>query len=77
MPTANISPPSENTSTSVADPRVTVSGEEGLDFVVEGSGTETNPSFSSIAHSISIEKTSVSSSLSVESVAFSPSPSSW
>ncbi|KAI9452272.1 hypothetical protein F5148DRAFT_514946 [Russula earlei] len=66
-------PPSEgNTSTLDMDPRVTVSGQDGLDFIVEGSGTGEHPSFSSTSQTIVIEKTDVSSSVSVLSLALSP-----
>ena len=62
-----------------ADPRVTVSHEGGLDFSVEGTGSTTHPVFSSINHTLLIEKTGVRSALSVESVTLSPpsSPGSW
>jgi hypothetical protein len=54
-----------------------VSHEDGLDFVVEGTGSATRPAFSSIDHTVSIEKTGVRSALSVESVTLSPSSGSW
>jgi hypothetical protein len=62
-----------------ADPRVTVSHEDGLDFFVEGTGSATHPAFSSINHTLSIEKIGigVKSALSVESVTLSPPSGSW
>jgi len=72
------SPLSEvNTSITDVDPRVTVSGGGVLDFVAEGTGTEENPSFPAINHTILLEKTKVLSSLSVQSMALTPSPSPW
>ena len=76
-PPANVLPPAGGTSTCDTDPRVEVSGEDGLDFFVEGSGTSTNPSFSSTNHNISIEKTNMSSSLSLQSVTLRPFIGSW
>ncbi|KAI9462823.1 hypothetical protein BJY52DRAFT_1415043 [Lactarius psammicola] len=48
-----------------SDPRVTVSHEAGLDFVVEGTEVAGQPSFPPVEHTILIEKTQVLSSLSV------------
>ena len=76
-PPAGISPSAVDTSTCDTDPRVRVSGEDGLDFFVEGSGTSANPSFSSINHNISIEKTNMTSSLSFQSMTLRPSLGSW
>jgi len=59
------------------DPRVTVSGEGGLDFAVDGTGSADNPSFPSINHTIVIEKTDVKSSLTVQSMKLTPSPNPW
>ena len=66
-----------HTSIADADPRVSVSGGGVLDFVAEGTGTEEDPSFPVISHTILIEKTKVLSSLSVKSVTLTPSPSPW
>jgi hypothetical protein len=51
-----------------ADPRVIVSGEGGVDFVVKGKGTTAHPNFFVAKCKITIEKTEVVSSLSVESM---------
>ncbi|KAH9035958.1 hypothetical protein EDB84DRAFT_1201911 [Lactarius hengduanensis] len=48
-----------------SDPRVTVSHDNGIDFVVEGTKEAGQPSFSPVKHTILIEKTQVLSSLSV------------
>jgi hypothetical protein len=66
-------PPSEgNTSITKTgagvDPRVIVSGEGGVDFIVEGKGTAAYPKFLVAKRKITIEKTEVVSSLSVESL---------
>jgi hypothetical protein len=75
---ANISPPAGGgTSTRGTDPRVSVSGEGGLDFSVEGSGASTNPFFPPTTHKIRIEKTNMSSSLSLQAVALTPYLGSW
>lgn len=66
-----ISPPSEgNTSITKtgADPRVIVSGEGGVDLIVEGKGTAAYPDFPVVTCKITIEKTEVVSSLFVESM---------
>ena len=76
-PPADISPSAAYTSTRDTDPRVKVSGENGLNFFVEGSGTSTNPSFSSTNHNISIERTNMSSCLSLQSITLRPSLGSW
>jgi len=77
-PPTNISTPvGVNTSTCDTDPRVNVSGEGGLYFFVEGSGTSANPFFSITNHNILIEKTNLSSSLSLQSVALIPPLGSW
>jgi hypothetical protein len=77
-PSADISPPAGgNASTRDTDPRVNVSGEGGLDFSVEGSGTSENLLFPSTNHSISIERTNVSSCLSLQSVTLRPFLGSW
>ena len=55
----------------------TVSHEDGLDFVAEGTGSAANHSFPPISHTISIENTSSLSSLSVKSMKLEPSPSPW
>jgi|SRR5579863_5358314 len=60
-----------------ADPRVTVSHEDGLDFITEGTGSAAHPAFSSINHTVSIKTTDVKSFLSVESVTLSPPSGSW
>ena len=77
-PRENTSPLSEvNTPITVADSRVTVSGGGVLDFVAEGTGTEGDSSFPAVSHTILIEKTKVLSSLSVQSMTLTPSPSPW
>ena len=73
--TSALSP--RNTFGAVADPRVIVSVENGLDFVVEGTGIATYPCFPVIRDNILIEKTTVVSSLSVESMTLESSPSQW
>jgi hypothetical protein len=75
---ANISPPiGVNTSSCYTDPRVNVSGEGGLYFFVEGSGTSANPFFTFTNRNILIEKTNLSSCLSLQSVALTPPLGSW
>ncbi|KAI0253345.1 hypothetical protein BJV78DRAFT_203699 [Lactifluus subvellereus] len=59
--------------TLVADPRVIVSSEGGLDFATEGTGTPENLTFFADL-TISITKTEVVSNLSVQSVAVEPLP---
>ena len=62
------------------DPRVTVSHEDGLDFIVEGTEDAGQPSFFPVKHTILIEKTQVLSSLSIPNVRLSPAtgtPASW
>jgi hypothetical protein len=76
-PPANTSPPVGGIPIHDTDPRVNVSGEGGLDFTVEGSGTSATPLFSSTNHKISIEKTNVSSNLSLQSITLRPSLGSW
>jgi hypothetical protein len=73
---ANISPPvGVNISTCYTDPRVKVSGEGGLYFFVEGSGTSGNPISN---HNILIEKTNLPSGyLSLKSLALTPPLGSW
>ncbi|KAH9974670.1 hypothetical protein BGW80DRAFT_151623 [Lactifluus volemus] len=58
--------------TPAADPRVIVSDESGLDFVVERTGNAENPSFSSVSFTILITKTELPSSLLVESLTLDP-----
>ncbi len=72
-----LSPSSGDSSTTVPDPRVIVSAEEGLNFFVEGKGTVGSPSFPVMSRNISIEKTTVVSSLSVESMTLKSSPAQW
>jgi hypothetical protein len=75
---ANISPPAGgNTSTRGMDPRVNVSCEDGVDIFVEGSGASTNPFFPCTTHKIRIEKTNMSSCLSLQAVTLTSSLSSW
>ncbi len=70
---ANISPPvGVNISTCDTDPRVNVSGEDGFYFFVEGSGTSANPLFSFTNRNVLIEKTNLSSCLSLQSVVLTP-----
>jgi hypothetical protein len=77
-PLADISPPAGgNASTGDKDPRVDVSGEGGLEFSVEGSGTLADPLFPSTNHNISIEKTNASSCLFLQSVTPRSSLGSW
>jgi hypothetical protein len=54
-----------------------VSHEDGLDFVVEGTGTATCPYFPVVDHNISIEKTAKVSTLSVESMTLASSTVQW
>ena len=63
----------------VPDPlgRVIVSREDGLDFEVVGVGAAADPPFDPISGIISIEKTSVVSSLSIQSMTLLPSPNPW
>ncbi|KAH9166489.1 hypothetical protein EDB89DRAFT_2003049 [Lactarius sanguifluus] len=51
-----------------SDPRVTVSHEDGLDFVVEGTEIARGPHFPPVDLAILIEKTEVESSLSIDKV---------
>lgn len=77
-PPANTPPPSGgNTPATNADPRVAVSGERILDFVAEGTGTVEDPSFPAVSYTISIEKTNVMSSLSLQDITLTPSPNPW
>jgi len=55
---------------------ITMSHEDGVDFVAEGTGTAADPSFPSICHTISIENTSLSD-ISVQSMKLAPSPNPW
>ena len=57
--------------------RLKVSHEEGLYFVVEGTGTASNPFFPSVNHVILVETTSPLSDLSIQAMALSPSPNPW
>lgn len=75
-------PPSQaisGPSTSAADPlgRVIVSHENGLDFIVEGTGAATCPCFPVVNHNVSIEKKAELSSLSVESMSLVSSTGQW
>jgi hypothetical protein len=75
---ANISPPAGgNTPTRNTDPRVKVSGEDGLDFFVEGSGASTNPFFPPTTHTIRIEKANTRTGVSLKAVTLTPSLGSW
>ena len=77
-PPANISPPvGINISNCDTDPRVNVSGEGGLYFFVEGSGTSGNPFLSFTNHNIIIEKTNMRTGISLQSVALTPPLGSW
>jgi hypothetical protein len=77
-PSENTSQPSErNTPTANVDPRVTVSDEDGLDFVAEGTGTAANPKFPSFSRTIVIKKTDLVSNLTVQSMKLTPSPNPW
>ncbi|KAI0253353.1 hypothetical protein BJV78DRAFT_204924 [Lactifluus subvellereus] len=77
VPPPNTLPPSgSGVPTHAADPRVIVSNEGGLDFVVEGTINAGNPSFSSANIIVSITKTAVLSSLSVKNVVVAPIPNS-
>jgi hypothetical protein len=67
-------PSGRNTPAPDVDPRVTVSDEGGVYFVVDGTGS---PSFPSISHTIVIVKTDVISSLIVQSMKLTPSPNPW
>jgi len=57
--------------------RVTVSHEDGLDFVVEGNGTVANPVFPPVSHTILVENTSTLSRLSMQSMKLAPSQGPW
>lgn len=59
------------------DPRVNVSGEGGLYFSVEGSGTPGIPLFSPTNRNILIKKTNLRSGLSLQSVTLTPPLGSW
>lgn len=72
-----LSPSLGDPSTTVPDPRVIVSAERGLDFMVEGMETAGSPSFPVTSGIITIEKTTVVSSLSVESMTVESSPARW
>ena len=75
---ANTNRPSgRNTPARDVKPRVIVSDEGGLDFVVDGTGSADKPSFPSISHNIDIEKTDVISRLTVQSMKLTPSPNPW
>jgi hypothetical protein len=63
--------------TPAADPRVTVSDEGGLDFLVEQTGNAENPSFSSVSFTIFINRTEFPSSLLVKSLTLDPLPNPW
>lgn len=66
MPLPSASSPAIRIPTSITtDPRVTVSHEGGLDFVVNGTEHAGQPSFPPVEHTILIEKTQVLSSLSM------------
>ncbi|KAI0253350.1 hypothetical protein BJV78DRAFT_204673 [Lactifluus subvellereus] len=75
-PPSTLPPSSGSVPTHAADPRVIVSDEGGLDFTVEGSINAGNPSFSSADIIVSITKTAVLSSLSVNNVVVAPIPNS-
>jgi hypothetical protein len=77
-PTANIfRPPGRSTPAPDADPRVNVSDEDGLYFVVDGTGSAENPSFPFKSHTLVIERASVTYSLTVQSMKLTPSPNPW
>ena len=79
-PPKSVSPQSgRDSSILVPDPlgRVIVSRENGLDFEVVGVGTAADPSFDPRCDIILIEKTGVMSSLSMQSMTLTPSPSPW
>ena len=54
-----------------------MSHEDGLEFVVQGTGSAAYPAFPSVEQTVSIEKNAVPSVLSVESVTLSPPSDSW
>jgi hypothetical protein len=71
-PLPNTLPPSgSNTPTPAAEPRVTVSDEGGLDFLVVGTG-DPKPSFSLSSHTVLITKTEVKSKIFVKSWDLAP-----
>lgn len=77
-PTANTYQPSRpKTPAPNVDPRVALSNEGGLDFVVNGTGSADNPSFPPTSHTIVIEKTDVECSLTIPSMKLTPSPNPW
>jgi hypothetical protein len=61
---------------SATDLPVTVSHEDGLDFVAERTGTAADHSFPNISHTLSIENSSLLSNLIVQSMKLTPSPNS-
>jgi len=65
------------TSATLVNPRIEVSHKAGLYFIVEGTGTASNPFFPSVNHVILVETTSPLSDLSIQSMTLSPSPSPW
>jgi hypothetical protein len=82
----HISPPSATSpsirslNTTTPDPRVAVSHEDGLDFVVEGTEDAGQPSFSPFKQTILIAKTEVLSSLTIPKVRLlraTGTPASW
>ncbi|KAH9000983.1 hypothetical protein EDB86DRAFT_3101243 [Lactarius hatsudake] len=69
VPLPKTSSPATNVPTlDASDPRVTVSHEDGLDFVVEGTEIARRPHFPPVDLAILIEKTEVESSLSIDKV---------
>ena len=69
-----------NGTTALSDPRVTLSHESGLDFVVEGTEIAGRTSFPTVDLAILIEKTEIVSSLSIPRlilVRTSDTPDSW
>ena len=76
-PTIRSPPSTDRPSIPAADLPITVSHEDGLDFVAEGTGTAADHSFPSIFHAITIENISSSSDISVQSMKLAPSPSPW
>jgi len=69
--------PRESGSIPAADLLITVSHEDGLDFVAEGTRSAAGHSFPSISRTISIENTSSLSNLSVKSMKLAAYPSQW
>ncbi|KAI9452273.1 hypothetical protein F5148DRAFT_1236722 [Russula earlei] len=74
-PRVLVPPPKGKLPTSTVNPGFTVTHEDGLDFFAEGTGTPADPSFPSVSDIILIENINPVSTLSIQSMTLSPSPS--